>query len=95
MTRRFKPSAFSEGASEPEDAKGLALKLRYICKAAEILEEELAQEALPSWVVRGVNQAAALMGTAVSYVLHVREKRGKKPSEKPGKKKRPRKRKKR
>jgi hypothetical protein len=78
VTRRFKPSAFSEGANEKEDAKSLAMKLRYIRKAAELLEEEMTKSELPPWVARSVNQAAALMGTAVSYVKFAREKRGEK-----------------
>lgn len=87
MSRQFKPSAYSEG-SEQEEAKSVSLKLRYIRKATELLEEELAKGELPAWVVRAVGQAAAVIGTTVSYVKFAREKRGEKRGEKTPQRKR-------
>lgn len=60
--QKFKPSAQS---AEPDSEGRVALK--YISRCVDQLAAADREDALPSWVVRRIVQAASLMGTAVSY----------------------------
>lgn len=65
---KFKPS--KESVLPPSRT---VVTLRYISRAADQLAEEAEQGELPSWVNVRISQAAALMGTAFSYVQHQRK----------------------
>jgi hypothetical protein len=72
----FLPQDFQPSAKSLSPVKQAAPKLRYICKASEVIEKHLAEEGdLPHWVLDRVNQAAQLMGIAVSYVSFAKEKK--------------------
>ena len=85
MAREFQPSTKSLSPSEQATAR-----LRYICKAATVVETHVAgKEELPPWVLDRLNQAAQLMGMAVSYVSFAEEKKFKSGEEKREKEKKP------
>lgn len=71
MARDFQPS--NKSLSPTEQASS---RLRYICRAAEVIEKHLGEEGeLPPWVLDRINQSAQLMGMAVSYVAFSQEKK--------------------
>lgn len=82
MARDFKPS--TKSLTPAEQAAG---RLRYICRAAEVIQAHMDENGeLPPWVLDRVNQSAQLMGMAVSYVSFQKEKQFQQPA-KPTKKK--------
>lgn len=85
MSQDFQPSKKSLSPAEAAEAR-----LRYICKAAEVVQAQLEKEGdLPHWVLDRINQAAQSMGMAVSYVAFSKEKEAK--PKKKAKARRPRK----
>lgn len=79
LSNDFQPSKKSLSPSE-----AAAARLRYICKAAEVVQAQLEKDGdLPHWVLDRINQAAQSMGMAVSYVSFSKEKEAKKTKPKP------------
>lgn len=66
---KFQPS---EKSKPPE--KRVIAALHYIGEAVDLLEKHAREGALPGWVETRIEQAASLMGTAVSYCLHAQRK---------------------
>lgn len=65
MAQQFIPS-------EKGDVGRTLAHLRYVKKAADMLEKQLRQDAdLPSWVKARITKSAAELSIASSYVLHL------------------------
>jgi hypothetical protein len=85
LSQDFQPSKKSLSPKEVAEAR-----LRYICKAAEVVQAQLeGGDSVPHWVLDRINQAAQSMGMAVSYVSYSKEKEAK--PKKKAKARRPRK----
>jgi hypothetical protein len=61
--------------SEKGDTSRTLSQLRYLQKAASVLETQLLTDKdLPLWVKNRITKSAAELGIATSYVLHLRKK---------------------